>query len=278
MGRLEAKVAIITGGASGIGRRSVERFVEEGAKVVIADLDEARGEELARGLGTGAAYLRTDVREEADIAAAVALARERFGGLDCVFNNAGTGGVFGAIEKTPVEGFDATLAVLLRGVFLGIKHAAPIMTAQGSGSIISTASIAGLSAGWGPHVYSAAKAGVVQLTRSVAMELGESGVRVNCICPGPIATPIMGKGFGLDDEAAERTVAALEPLFAAWQPIPRAGVPDDIAHAAVYLASDESSFVNGHALVVDGGVAAGRRWSEQRADWRQLRADLGLDQ
>ena len=189
MGRLEGKVAVITGGASGIGEASVRRFVGEGCKVVIADLQHERGERLAAELGAVAAFVRTDVTLESDVAAAIALAQSRFGRLDCLFNNAGYAGVNGPIESIPAQGFDDTMAVLLRGVFLGIKHAAPVMKRQGAGSIVSTASVAGLQAGFAGHVYSAAKAAVIHLTRSVAMELGESGVRVNCICPGAIATP-----------------------------------------------------------------------------------------
>jgi len=184
----------------------------------------------------------------------------RFGRLDCLFNNAGFAGVHGPIDEIGVEGFDATIAVLLRGVFLGMKHAAAVMKRQGTGSIISTASVAGLHTGLGPHIYSAAKAAVIHLTRSVAMELGERGVRVNCICPGGIATPIFGKSFGLSPDQAETTIPLMKGVLEMLQPIRRPGLPEDIAHAALWLASDESSFVNGHALVVDGGLTGGRLW------------------
>jgi NAD(P)-dependent dehydrogenase (short-subunit alcohol dehydrogenase family) len=154
--------------------------------------------------------------------------------------------------------------VLLRGVFLGMKHAAPVMKAQGSGSIISTASVAGIKGGDGPHIYSTAKAAVIHLTKTVALELGESGVRVNCICPGGIATPIFKGLFPenqeLDDAAVVET---MKPFLAQFQPIKRSGVPEDIARAALFLASDDSTFVTGHALVVDGGLTAGRMWSQQ---------------
>jgi len=207
---------------------------------------------------------------------AVADAVARHGRLDCVFNNAGYPGVGGGIGDTPVEAFDETMAVLVRGVFLGMKHAAAVMTRQGSGSIISTASVAGLRTGYGPHVYSMAKAAVIHLTRSVAMELGESGVRVNCICPGGIATPIFGKAFGMGEEAADQAVTFMKAALTQFQPIRRSGLPDDIAQAALWLASDDSTFVNGHALVVDGGLTGGRQWSEGRALRAQLRAALGL--
>ena len=209
--------------------------------------------------------------------AAVAEAVRRFGRLDCLFNNAGCPGVAGSIEEIAVAGFDETIGVLLRGVFLGMKHAAPVMKAQGSGSIISTASVAGLQAGMSSHVYSAAKAAVIHLTRSVALELGESGVRVNCICPGGIATPIFGQAFGLSREKSEDIVPLMKGVLTQMQPIQRSGLPEDIAQAALWLASDDASFVNGHALVVDGGLIGGRRWSEARQRRAMLRTALGLD-
>jgi NAD(P)-dependent dehydrogenase (short-subunit alcohol dehydrogenase family) len=184
--------------------------------------------------------------------------------------------VAGPIEEIPADGFDRTMGVLLRGVFLGMKHAAPIMKRQGGGSIISTASVAGLQAGYGPHVYSAAKAAVVHLTRSVAMELGESGVRVNCICPGGIATPIFGSALGLAGPEADRVAELMKTLLATRQPIQRAGLPEDIARAALWLASEDSSFVNGHALIVDGGLTGGRMWSVVQEQRQQLRSALGL--
>jgi NAD(P)-dependent dehydrogenase (short-subunit alcohol dehydrogenase family) len=276
MAALDGKVALITGGASGIGEATVRLFVEEGAVVVIADIQDDRGRRLAAALGTRAAYVHADVAREADVESAVAATMARHGRLDCLFNNAGLGGVQGRIEEIPAAGFDETIGVLLRGVFLGMKHAAPVMKRQGSGSIISTASVAGLRAGMGPHVYSAAKAAVVHLTRSVAMELGESGIRVNCICPGGIATPIFGKALGLDAERADETIPLMKAVLETLQPIRRPGLPDDIARAALWLASDASSFVSGHALVVDGGLIGGRPWSETEERRKLLRAALGL--
>ena len=276
MGQLDGKTALITGGASGIGEATVRLFAAEGARVMIADVQDERGGRLAGELGAAASFRHADVSREADVREAVADAVARLGRLDCIFNNAGYAGVGGGIEDTPVEAFDETMAVLLRGVFLGMKHAAPVMKRQGSGSIISTASVAGLRTGYGPHVYSTAKAAVIHLTRSVAMELGESGVRVNCICPGGIATPIFGKAFGMDVEAADQAVAFMKAALTQFQPIRRSGLPDDIAQAALWLASDDSTFVNGHALVVDGGLTGGRQWSEGRALRAQLRAALGL--
>lgn len=254
---LTGKRVVITGGASGIGEGTVRRFVTEGARVVVADLQDAKGHTLVDTLGGAAVYQHADVAEEHDVKAAIGRALDEFGRLDCMFNNAGFGGTVGPIESTPVEEYDRTMNVLLRGVFLGMKHAAPVMKAQGSGSIISTASVAGLGGGRGPHIYSAAKAAIINLTRSVALELGESGVRVNCICPGGIATPLLAKGLGGSDDAVDLVRGALANL----QAIKRSGIPEDIANAALWLASDESSFVNGHALVVDGGLTAGTMWS-----------------
>ncbi len=276
MGKLDGKAAVITGGASGIGEATVRLFVAEGCRVVIADIQDDRGQKLAAELGKQAAYLHVDVSREADVKGAIDQAVARFGRLDCVFNNAGLGGVSGSIADLPVDGFDWTIGVLLRGVFLGMKHAAPIMKAQGAGSIVSTASVAGLQAGYGPHVYSAAKAAVIHLTRSVAMELGESGVRVNCICPGGIATPIFGEALGARGPAADAVAEKMKPLLASRQPIQRAGLPDDIARAALWLASEDSSFVNGHALIVDGGLIGGRMWSVVQEQRGLLRAALGL--
>ena len=265
MARLDEKIAVITGGASGIGEGTVRLFAAEGAKVVIADVQDARGEKLAEELGPSTSYYHTDVSQEEEVRAAIAHAVQKWGRLDVMFNNAGFGGVSGPIEETDMAAFDTTMGVLFRGVVLGMKHAAPIMKAQGSGCIISTASVAGVGIGYGPHVYSAAKAAIVHLTKSVANELGESGVRVNCICPGGIATPIFGKGMGLSPEQADLTIDLMKERLSHGQPIQRAGLPHDIAEAALWLASDAASFVSGHALVVDGALTTGRLWSERRA-------------
>jgi NAD(P)-dependent dehydrogenase (short-subunit alcohol dehydrogenase family) len=276
MSRLAGKVALITGGASGIGEGTVRLFVREGASVVIADILDDQGTRFAAELGKRVAYVRTDVSREADVEGAVAETVKQFGRLDCIFNNAGFGGVGGRIEAIDIAGFDQTIGVLLRGVLLGMKHAAPVMKRQGGGSIISTASVAGLTAGYGPHVYSAAKAAVIQLTKTVAMELGEHNIRVNCICPGAIATPIFGKGLGMSAEQAEALVPQMKGILQNVQPIKRSGLPEDIAHAVLWLASDEATFVNGHALVVDGGLTGGRSWSESQFRRAALRQALGL--
>ena len=262
MKRLDGRVAIVTGGASGIGAASVKLFAAEGARVLIADLQEERGKQLAEQLGEAAAYRRVDVSREDDVRSAVEEAVERWGRLDVMFNNAGFGGALGPITGTTVEEFDITFDVLVKGPFLGIKHAAPVMKQQGSGSIISTASVAGLQTGYSPHLYSVAKAAVIHLTRSVALELGESGIRVNCICPGVIATPLAAGS----PDVSEAGLAKMKAALARTQALGRIGDPEDIARAALWLASDESSFVTGHAQVVDGGAFAGRPWSKQ-ADW-----------
>jgi NAD(P)-dependent dehydrogenase (short-subunit alcohol dehydrogenase family) len=265
MARLEGKVAVITGAASGIGRASAQLFIEEGARVVIADVMEDRGNPLADELGENAVFLRVDVSQEDDVKAAIDLAVEKFGGLDCMFNNAGIGGAGGPIDLIPSIGFDITIAILFRSVFFGMKHAAPVMKEQGSGSIISTASIAGLRTGFGGHFYSACKAAVIQMTRSVAMELGPFGIRANSICPGGIVTSIFGRGLGLEQDAAEGLYGKLGEIFKGIQAIPRAGLPEDIARAAVWLASDDSGFVSGTALTVDGAVPDGLFSSEEKA-------------
>ena len=257
MDRLKGKVAAITGGASGIGAGTVRRFVEEGAEVLIADLDQAKGDALAADLGSAAAFLRTDVSKEEDIAAMVAETTDRFGRIDVLFNNAGFGGALGPIESTTVADYDLTMDVLLKSVFLGIKHVAPSMKAQGSGSIISTASVAGLRAGYAPHLYSVAKSAVIHLTKTVALELGEYGIRVNVICPGFIATPL---AVGRPD-ADESQIDQLRAAGAAAQVLGRVGEPLDIANMALFLASDDSTWITGREFVVDGGFEAGRPWS-----------------
>ena len=253
--RLEGKVAVITGGASGMGRATTLRFLDEGASVVFGDLNEETAQEtlaLAEDAGheKRVRFIRTDVAEESDVAAMVALAVEEFGRLDVVFNNAGLGGAIGAITDIDVEDWDYTFHVLTRGPYLGIKHGARVMKDQGSGgSIINTASVAGLSGGSGPQAYSAAKAALVNLTMTTAVELAKDMIRVNAICPGGIATPLLSAGRGLDPETLATGMTELQPL-------PIAGRPEHIAGAALFLASDDAAFVTGHALVVDGGLEA----------------------
>lgn len=260
MGKLDHKTAIITGGASGIGEGTARLFVSEGANVIIADVQDERGTALAKELG--AVYQHTDVSSEDQIKAVVDLAVSKFGRLDVMHNNAGIPGTLGSILDLTADEFDHMQGIILRGVFLGIKYAARAMQAQKSGSIINTASVAGLEAGHAGHIYTACKHGVVGLTRTTAMELGVMGIRVNAICPGGIATPIFGKGMGLDSQTADMTVEFVKMAFADVQPIKRAGLPLDIAQAALWLASDDSTFVNAATLVVDGGLTGGSSWSQ----------------
>ena len=279
MGQLEGKCAIVTGATSGIGRRTVERFVEEGAKVVFCGRREALGAQLQAVLGRERAFfVKADVTLEADVARVIEACVREFGRVDVLFNNAGGPAPTGGIESVPVAGFDAAMATLVRSVMLGMKHAAPLMLKQRSGSIINNGSIAGVRAGFSSSmIYSAAKAAVVHLSTCVAMQLGESGVRVNCISPGGIATGIFGKALGLPAESAEKSAEAVKAGLAKFQPIPRAGLPEDIASAAVFLASDASSFVNGHNLVVDGGVVGGRQWSALQQSLKGMKQAFGLE-
>ncbi len=257
MGRLDGLRAVITGAASGIGESTLRLFVKEGASVVLADVDDERGQRIAEELGERCRYVRADVSREGAIDAAAAVARSAFGGLECLFNNAGTPGSTGGITEMDLAVFDRTVAVHLRGVFLGIRAAARVMRSQGHGSIINAASVAGLAAGYAGHDYSACKAAILQLTRTAANELGEDGIRVNAICPGSIATPIFGRAAGLDGEQAQRTVGTMAAALSDTAPIRRSGHPADVAEAALWLASDASSYVNGQAIVVDGGMLTG---------------------
>jgi NAD(P)-dependent dehydrogenase (short-subunit alcohol dehydrogenase family) len=279
MGLLTGKIAIVTGATSGIGRRTVERFVEEGAQVMFCGRRKELGASLETVLGSERArFMQADVTQEADVERLIASCLKTWGRIDCLFNNAGGPAPRGGIESVPVEGFDAAMATLVRSVMLGMKHIAPVMVEQGSGSIINNGSVAAVRAGLSSSMtYSAAKAAVVHLSNCVAMQLGEHNVRVNCISPGGIATGIFGKAFGLSAEAAEKTVETLKPGLAKLQPIPRAGITDDIANAAVFLASDHSSFVNGHNLVVDGGLVGGRMWSVQQASLAGMKQAFGVD-
>ncbi|MEM1249259.1 MAG: SDR family oxidoreductase [Acidobacteriota bacterium] len=249
--KLQGRVAVVTGGASGMGLASVLRFLDEGASVLVADYNAEAGAAFLeqagrRGLADQVDFLRTDVASEPDVEAMCARAVERFGRLDVVFNNAGVGGAIGPLTETTVEDWDYTFDVLAKGVFLGIKHGARVLRRQGQGGcILNTASIAGLSGDGGPLAYSAAKAAVINMTRSAAVELAEDHIRVNAICPGFIVTPLAAVGNPEVEEDFQRA-----------QPWPEAGQGDHIAGAAVFLASEDAAFVTGEALVVDGGLTA----------------------
>ena len=259
MTRLQGKAALVTGGASGIGAATVRRFVAEGARVTIADQDEEKGAALADELGDDVLFTPTDVRFERDVAEAITRTLDQWGQLDCLFNNAGGGGAAGPLATIPQQDFDLTIDVYLKSVFLGMKHVAEHMMARGSGSIINNASVCGLVAGMGPHLYTAAKAAVIALSNSAALEFGHYGVRVNSICPGCVDTPIFAGNTNVLPHFKKRT------------PIGRIGAPEDLAAMALFLAGDESSFVTGQAMVVDGGLSTGTPWSQWAEHLRTAR-------
>jgi NAD(P)-dependent dehydrogenase (short-subunit alcohol dehydrogenase family) len=255
-GRLQDKIAIVTGGASGLGEATARLMVREGAHVLLADIADDRGRTLAESLGERAEYVHCDVTAEDDIAGIVDRAVRQHGRLDCMFNNAGVVGASGPIDELTVEEFDFAVAVLLRSVFLGMKHAARVMKPRGAGVILSTTSIAGIEGGWGPHLYAAAKSGVVGLTRNVAAELATYGVRAAAIAPGKILSPMNAARIVGDPDDME----ALAVAFQSRTPLRgRVGLPEDVAHAAVWLASDEAGFVSGTTIMVDGGLTTGSK-------------------
>jgi NAD(P)-dependent dehydrogenase (short-subunit alcohol dehydrogenase family) len=254
--RLENKVAVITGGTSGIGAATAEVFASHDAKVIIAGRSEEKGKALAELLGTNVIYHKTDVTLENDIKSVIELAVSRFGRLDCLFNNAG-GPSLGTLETVTPDDFNYSLNLLLGSVVFGMKHAAPVMKKQAAGCIINNASVAAIRSGQGGYLYSAAKAAVTHITKIAGVELGPFGIRVNSISPGAIATPIFWGGSQvyntLSVEQNTRKMEKLKLSLAKATPLPRAGLDKDIAYAALFLASDEGSFVNCHDLVVDGG-------------------------
>ena len=256
MGRLDGKVAVITGGASGMGESTAQLFVREGARVVIGDVQREKGEAVAASLGDACVFTSVDVSSSEDVRALVRTAVDRFGKLDIMYNNAGIGGGEGSIVDCSEETFDRIIAVDLKAVWLGMKHALPYLIANGGGSIITTASVSAFMGMPGQGAYGSAKGGVVQLTRVCAIENAGTGVRANCICPGGTLTPLLWANPATTNHVDPEV---LRGRLAHVQPIPRAGLPEDIANAALWLASDESSFVTGQAIVVDGGWMASAR-------------------
>lgn len=254
MGQLAGKVAIVTGATSGIGERIAEMFVAEGARVVAAGRRESEGRALEAKFASSMSFIRTDVTDEASVKAMVDHAGIRFGRLDCLVNNAGSGSPMVSITEVEAEHFSSVFDTNVRGAIFGMKHAAPVMITQGSGSIITIASAAGLRGGLSGHIYAASKAAVIHLSRNVAAEISSRGVRVNTISPGGIVTGIFAKGAGRDGARADRALGVISDLFATVQEVQRAGVTDDIANAAVFLASDAASFITGQDLAVDGGL------------------------
>jgi NAD(P)-dependent dehydrogenase (short-subunit alcohol dehydrogenase family) len=260
--RLQGKVVIVTGATSGIGEGTARLFVGEGARVVLAGRSEAKGQALAAELGEAATFCRTDVTNEADIVGMIGHAQTHFGRLDCLFNNAGASTSSFGVEGLTEDAVLYDLKLLIASVLLGVKHAVPLMRRQGSGCVINNASIAGFASGYGPVVYSGAKAAVLQITRSLAMELAKDNIRVNAISPGVIQTPIFGRVMGFEEERTQRTLDEVGSWLGSFAPLQRAGTPVEIGKAAVFLASDDSSYITGENLVVDGGMTVGLTWDD----------------
>ena len=267
--RLENQVAVVTGGTRGIGEGIVRRFVEEGARVVFSGRSQEKGKAIEKELSPNAEFYRADASSPSDTEALMNFVAKHFGRIDCVVNNAGAGGKAGPIAETSVEEFNQSIALLLGGTFFGIKYSVPHMKA---GTIINISSISGLTAGYSPHAYTAAKFGVIGLTKSVALEFGERGIRVNAICPGGVATAIFAPVARelLSAELIESAPDIVEPWLAEGLPLGRSGLPSDIANAALWLASSESSWVTGQAFVIDGGLTAGQPWSQMFRRWDEL--------
>lgn len=259
--RFEGKTAVITGGSSGIGRGSVELFLREGATVVMGDIDESEGSAMLSAMGEKFLFQKCDVTREADVKALMDYAAEQTGGIDIVFNNAGSGGPRDAIDAISGDDWDFAMALLLKSVAMGIRHAAPHLKKRGGGAIVNTASICAFQAGYGPIAYSTAKAGVLHLTKLAAAELAQYKIRVNAICPGFIQTNIFAASLGANKEEAREINSVLGQAAASAQPVSRPGVPSDIAEAAAYLASDAAGFVTGTHLLVDGGMLVGTQGS-----------------
>ncbi|MFT7246984.1 MAG: xanthoxin dehydrogenase [Candidatus Azotimanducaceae bacterium] len=252
-GRLENKVVAITGAASGFGEAAAIRFVAEGAKVVLGDIQEEAGQKVAASLGDAAVFVKCNVTSEDDVANLVDTAVAHFGRLDVMYNNAGIVGAAGPIADTVTDEWKFTIDILLNGVYYGCKHAARVMIPQGSGSIVSMSSTAGLMGGLGPHAYATAKHAVIGLTKNVACELAQYGIRANAISPAGMATPMVAalQGDPADIEGTKKSLAAASPLKG------RAGVADDVVNAALWLASDESGYTTGHTLTTDAGITIG---------------------
>jgi NAD(P)-dependent dehydrogenase (short-subunit alcohol dehydrogenase family) len=254
--RLDGKVAVITGAASGIGAATAKTYVEQGARVVLGDIQDDAGESLAEALGgSGHAIFRhCNVTVEAEVEALVEAAVYEFGQIDIMFNCAGIVGAVGPMSTMPADEWKLTIDIMVHGVFYGMKHASRHMKQAGTGSIISMSSTAGVMGGLGPHAYAAAKHAVVGMTKNLAAEVGSFGVRVNCIAPAGMATPMVADVMTGDHQKLDETIAAL----AAVSPLKgRAGLAQDVANAALWLASDESGYTSGLTLTVDAGITTG---------------------
>jgi len=251
MGKLDKRVAIITGAGSGIGRATALLFAKEGAKVVVADNVVSGGEEtvsMIREAGGEACFVKTDVSREGDIQLMIKVALDDYGQLDILYNNAGIVGKLGPTHEVDNADWDRVISINLKGVFLGMKFAIPEMLKRGGGVIINTASVAGLVGFSGLSAYSASKGGVIQLTKTAALEYATQNIRVNCICPGVIWSPMVERMTGGSEEVKKQ--------FIEKEPVGRMGKPEEIAQAALFLASDDASFITGIPLPVDGGFIA----------------------
>jgi len=250
-GKLEDKVAVITGAASGIGRATALLFAREGARVVVADWDESGGSRIAEEIaeaGGEAVSVRTDVSQAEDVRSLINAAVEGYGRLDVLFNNAGVEGELAPTADCSLENWDSVIGINLKGVFLGMKYAIPHMVSHGGGTIINNASVAGVVGFAGLPAYCASKGGVIQLTKAAALEYAKAGIRVNAICPGVIATPMVERVIG-DNKEMKKSFEALEPVG-------RFGTPEEVARLALFLATEDSSFCTGAPFIVDGGFVA----------------------
>jgi NAD(P)-dependent dehydrogenase (short-subunit alcohol dehydrogenase family) len=271
---LDGKVAIITGGTSGIGAACVEKFAAEGARVIIAARRDEEGRALERSLGTAVTFVRTDVSKETEMRSLVERTLSQHGRIDCLVNNAGHSSGVQSILDFDTEQFERLVGIHLRGCLLGMKHVGQCMVQQRSGSIVNVASISAHIAGISGHTYAALKAAIVQLTRSVALELGTMGVRANSVSPGAIVTGIFGKAGGMTESQTAQTLEGLSAQFAKLQALPRAGMPLDVARVIAWLASDEAAFVNGADVKIDGAMPGGFPWGSLN----ELRSGLTTSQ
>lgn len=277
MADLSEKAAVITGAASGIGLASVETFVAAGAKVVAADIQDEKGEALEARFGRDTVrYIHCDVTSRDNLAATLDLCVEAFGGLDILFNNAGTGGTSSTVEEFDEDGFDHTIALLLKSVFVGTHLAVPHFKARGGGAVINTSSVSAISAGYAPIVYSVCKKGVAHFSKLAAAELAKHKIRVNAILPGFIATSIFGASLGAPRAQADQMAAMIEQNAGGMQPIGRVGRGQDIAEMAAFLASDAASFITGGEFLVDGGITVGPPHAWREEDVGPLLDALGI--
>ena len=263
---LDGKVAVVTGGASGIGLSTVETLIEYGAKVVVGDMQAEKGGALETRFGPETLrFLQTDVTKEDQLQSLINLSETAFGGLDILFNNAGHGGAPGNIEELSWDDYDQTMDLLLKAVFMGTQMAIPLMKKRGGGSIINTSSVSAISAGYAPLTYSVAKIGVAHFSRIAAGQLAKYKIRVNSIRPGFIATSIFGASMGLPRAVADQMAEQLSQAGAKMQPIGRTGEGRDIAEMVAFLASDAAGFVTGESITVDGGITTGppHSWNEE---------------